>query len=138
MAHKLSHLQKHKTLRYLCVMTVFGSQVCASSTVSSSRLEAFKEGNCCVAQAFNYNKRHDFSIVARFRVLIPAAMPIYFLPTMLLAVSWGFVRLEWGAFGRLRHALVHIQTTNALGRRPRPPSTHTQPFRPVRVVEVSI
>ena len=27
---------------------------------------------------------------------------------------------EWNVFGRLRQALVHIQTTNALGRRPRP------------------
>ena len=30
--------------------------------------------NCCVAQAINYNKEEDFSIVARFRVLLPAAM----------------------------------------------------------------
>ena len=45
---------------------------------------------------------------------------------------------EWNAFGRLRQALVHIQTTNALGRRPRPSSTHTQLFRPVRVMEASI
>ena len=42
----------------------------------------------------------------------------------------GFVRREWNAFGRLRQALIHIQTTNALGPRPRPSSTHTQPFRP--------
>ena len=26
---------------------------------------------------------------------------------------------KWNVFGRLRQALVHIQTTNALGRRPR-------------------
>ena len=38
-------------------------------------VEAFKEGNCCAAQAFKYNhKRDDFSIVAWFVVLIPAAM----------------------------------------------------------------
>ena len=29
-------------------------------------VEAFKEGNCCAAQAFNYNKRDYFSIVAPF------------------------------------------------------------------------
>ena len=28
----------------------------------------------------------------------------------------GFVCREWNVFGRLRQALVHIQTTNALGR----------------------
>ena len=33
-----------------------------------------KSNYCCVAQAFNYNKRYVFSIVARFRVPIPAAM----------------------------------------------------------------
>ena len=33
----LGHLQKRKTLRYICVMTVIGSRVCASSTVSFSR-----------------------------------------------------------------------------------------------------
>ena len=48
------------------------------------------------------------------------------------------MRREWNAFDRLRQALVHIQTTNALGRRPRPSSTHTQPFRPVREMEVSM
>ena len=37
---------------------------------------------------------------------------------------------EWNLFGRLRQALVHTQTTNALGRRPRPYSTYSQPFRP--------
>ena len=37
-------------------------------------VEVFKEGNCCAAQAFNYNKTYDFPIVVRFRVLIPAAM----------------------------------------------------------------
>ena len=42
----------------------------------------------------------------------------------------GFVYREWNVFGRLRQALVHIQTTNALGRRPRPYSTYSQPFRP--------
>ena len=52
-------------------MTVFGSRVRVSSTVYSSR--GVQRGNGCVAQAFNYNKRDDFSIVARFRVLILAA-----------------------------------------------------------------
>ena len=37
-------------------------------------IEAFKEGNCCIAKTFNYNKRYDISMVARFRVLILAAM----------------------------------------------------------------
>ena len=37
-------------------------------------IEAFIQRNCGAAQAFNYNKRDDFSIVARFRVLIPVAM----------------------------------------------------------------
>ena len=51
----------------------------------------------------------------------------------------GFVPRELNAFGRLRQALVHIQTTNnALGRRPRSSSRHTRPNRPVRVMEVSI
>ena len=48
------------------------------------------------------------------------------------------MRRDWNAFGRLRQALVHIQATNALGRRSRPSSTHTQPFRPVRVMEASV
>ena len=37
-------------------------------------IEAFIQGNCCAAQAFNYNKRDDFSVVARFGVLTPAVM----------------------------------------------------------------
>ena len=46
---------------------------------------------------------------------------------------------EWDVFGRLRQALVHIQTTNnALGRRPRPYSTYSQPFRPGREIEASV
>ena len=32
----------------------------------------------CPAQAFNFNKRDDFSIVARFRVLIPATFFFFF------------------------------------------------------------
>ena len=44
---------------------------------------------------------------------------------------------EWNVFGRLRQALVHIQTTNALGRRPRPYSSYSQPFRPGREIEAS-
>ena len=44
-----------------------------------------------------------------------------------------FVGRELNAFGRLRQALVHIQTRNSLGRRPRPSSTYTQPFRPVHI-----
>ena len=45
------------------------------------------------------------------------------------------MRHEWKAFGRLKQALAHIQTTNARDRRPRQSSTHTQPFRPVCVME---
>ena len=45
---------------------------------------------------------------------------------------------EWNVFGRLRQALVHIQTINALGRRPRPYSTYSQPFRPGREIEASV
>ena len=45
---------------------------------------------------------------------------------------------EWNVFIRLRQALVHIQTTNALGRRPRPYSTYSQPFRPGREIEASV
>ena len=41
---------------------------------SSSRPEAFKEGHYCAAQALNYNKRDDFSIVARFGVITLAVM----------------------------------------------------------------
>ena len=49
------------------------------------------------------------------------------------------MRRELNAFGRLRQGLVHMQTANnALGRLPRPSSTYTQPFRPVRVMEASI
>ena len=44
---------------------------------------------------------------------------------------------EWNVFGRLRQALVHIQTTNALGRRPRPYSSYSQPFRPGWEIEAS-
>ena len=47
------------------------------------------------------------------------------------------MRRERDAFGRLIQALVHIQLSNALGRRPRPSSTHTQPFWPVRELEAS-
>ena len=35
-------------------------------------------------------------------------------------------------------ALLHIQTTNALGRRPRPYSTYSQPFRPRWEIEASV
>ena len=45
---------------------------------------------------------------------------------------------EWNVFGRLRQALVRIKTTNALGRRPRPSSTYSQPFRPGREIEASV
>ena len=45
---------------------------------------------------------------------------------------------KWNVFGRLRQALVHIQTTNALGRRPRPYSTYSQPFRPGQEIEASV
>ena len=48
------------------------------------------------------------------------------------------MRRELNKIGWQRQALVHIQTTNALGRRPRPSSTNTQLFRPVRVMEASI
>ena len=45
---------------------------------------------------------------------------------------------EWNVFGRLRQALVYIQITNALGRRPRPSSTYSQPFRPGRGKKESV
>ena len=45
---------------------------------------------------------------------------------------------EWNVFDWLIQALVHIQTTNALGRRPRPYSTYSQPFRPGREIETSV
>ena len=48
------------------------------------------------------------------------------------------MRREWNAFGRLRQTLIHIQTTNAPGCRPRLSSMHTHPFRPVRVMEASV
>ena len=44
----------------------------------------------------------------------------------------GFVWRELYAFGRLRQALVYVQTKNSLGHRPRLSSTHTQPYRPLR------
>ena len=48
------------------------ASVCIKHGVFQSRRS--KRVTCCVAQAFNYNKSDDFFIVARFRVLIPAAM----------------------------------------------------------------
>ena len=48
------------------------------------------------------------------------------------------MRREWNAFGRLGQALVHIQTTNALGCRLRPSSTHTYLFWLVSVMEASM
>ena len=45
---------------------------------------------------------------------------------------------EGNVFGRLRQALAHIRATNALGRRPRPYSTYSQPFRPGREIEASV
>ena len=50
----------------------------------------------------------------------------------------GFVYREWNVFGRLRQAWVDILTTDALDRRPRPYSTYSQPFRPVREIEASV
>ena len=50
-------------------------------------IEAFIQGNCCAARAFIYNKRDDFSVVARFGALNPAAMSTQLPHTMLLAVS---------------------------------------------------
>ena len=44
----------------------------------------------------------------------------------------------WNVFGRLKQALVDIQTTSALGRRTRPYSTYSQPFRPGREIEASV
>ena len=46
----------------------------------------------------------------------------------------GDEQTNWNAFSRLRQALIHIQTTDALGCCPRPSSTHTQPFWPVRIM----
>ena len=45
---------------------------------------------------------------------------------------------EWNVFGWLRQALVPIQTPNALGRRPRPYSTYSQPFRPGAEIGASV
>ena len=104
-------------------------------------VEAFKEGNCCVAQAFN-NKRDDFSIVASSVSCANFSGHVYLTPTHDAAcssVSSGALCAVNGMhLGGLRQALVHIQTKNALGRRSRPSPTHTQPFRPVRVVETSM
>ena len=48
-------------------------------------------------------------------------------------------RGEWKAFGRLRQALVHIQTTKKVpGRRPPQSTAHTQPVRLVRGTEASM
>ena len=64
------HLHKRKTL--VCDRNQF-ARVCIKHRCLS--VEVFKEGNSCAAQAFKYDhKRDDFSIVARFLVLIPATM----------------------------------------------------------------
>ena len=72
----LDHLMKHKTLSCLCLMAVIASRVDASSPP----VEAFKQGNCCAAQVFNYNKINDFSVAAQFCILILAVMSTYPTP----------------------------------------------------------
>ena len=54
------------------MMAVIGSRGVHQARCRS--VEAFKERNRCVADAFNYNKGDDFFIGARFRGLILAAM----------------------------------------------------------------
>ena len=56
----------------LCDDRNWFASVCIKHGVFQSRRS--KRVTCCAAQAFNFNKRDDFSIVARFRVLITAAM----------------------------------------------------------------
>ena len=72
MVHRLDHLQKHIRPRHICVKTVISSRVVHSARCLP--VESLKQGNCCAAQASNYKKRDDFSVVARFRMLTPAAM----------------------------------------------------------------
>ena len=82
--------------------------MCIKHGVFQSR--RWKRVTRCPAQAFNFNKRDEFSIVARFRVL---SGHVCLTPTYDAACSF----VSSGA-------LIHIQTTNALGRRPRPYSTY--------------
>ena len=49
-----------------------------------------------------------------------------------MASMGALVWCELNSFWWLRLTLVHTQTRNFLGHRPRPSSTHTQPFRPLR------
>ena len=69
----LDPLQKHKTLRHLCVETVIGTRVGAFSMVLFSR-GVQQDNNCCAAQTSNYKKIYDFFVETRFRMLTPAAM----------------------------------------------------------------
>ena len=57
----------------LCDDRNWFASVCIKHGVFQSR-RSKRVDSCCAAQAFNFNKRDDFSIVARFRVLTPPAM----------------------------------------------------------------
>ena len=58
------------------IKTCYSTSVCQAlrnQTYAKTRCLPI-ESNCCAAQAFNCNKRDDFSIVARFRGLISVTM----------------------------------------------------------------
>ena len=128
------------------MMTVIGSRACVHQARCLS-VEAFKGGNCCVKRVTvashrlsTTKKETIFPSELGFMCLFqrPCLHNSHIRCCLQLRESGGFVRREWNAFSRLRQALIRIQTTNALGPRPRPSSTHTQPFRPVRVMDASM
>ena len=104
-------------------------------------VEAFKQGNCCAAQTSQLQEKRRF---LRRSVVLHANFSghVYLTPpydvACHLASLGASVWRKLDAFRWLRQALVHIQTRNAFGRRPRPSSMHTQPFRSVRVLRAFI
>ena len=80
----------------------------------------FRRGDVSCANSSGYVPNSHIRCCLQFRELV------------------GFVRRELNVFCWLRQALIHIQTMNTLGRRSRPSSMQTQPFRPVRVMEAFI
>ena len=102
------------------------------------QLRRLKRVTRCPTQAFNFNKKRLFfhrSSVSRAN----SSGHVYLTPTHDTACSFvssgalctvsGMYLVGWD---------VHIQTTNAPGRRPRPYSTYSQLFRPGRDIEASV
>ena len=75
MAHKFRPFTEAQNdqVRFCDARNRFTS-VCIKHVVFHSKRSKRIITDCCVAQAFNYNERDDFSIVASFRVVIPVDM----------------------------------------------------------------